>query len=249
MKKLTQQIVELAYKNKEGHIGSSLSVLDILNVAYQYFIKEHQEPNRNRLILSKGHASLGLYVVLERYGLLQSDIGDFAKFDSDLGGHPSDKLFAVEASTGSLGHGLPLAVGMAMGYKIQNFEKRIYVIVGDGELNEGSNWEAFLVAAHHNLNNLTCIIDYNRSNDRALKLDNLVNKMSSFSWNCIEIDGHNHDDIKFGLTVADEIRPTCIIANTIKGHGISFMENNPEWHHKCPSEEDLVKILQELEDK
>jgi transketolase len=248
---LIKKIVELSYKRKEGHLGSSLSILDLLYVLYKNFLPLKTNTNENdfnRLILSKGHASLGLYAVLDYFNLLEEDINNFCLFDSKLGGHPSDQLNAVEASTGSLGHGLPIGVGMAIGYKIiQNIKSRIYVIIGDGEMNEGSIWEALLLASNHKLNNLTCILDYNRSNDRALKLDNIQLKVEAFNWHCLQIDGHNHRDIQQSLSVKHSCKPTFIIANTIKGKGISFMENNPEWHHKAPNEEEYFKILNDLD--
>lgn len=248
--KLIKKIIKLSYKSREGHIGSSLSVLDILYILYRDFLPKNNFKNKNeynRFILSKGHASLALYVILEHFNLLTEDVNNFCQFNSLLGGHPCDKLSNVEASTGSLGHGLPLGVGMALGYKIiGNLKSRIYVVVGDGEMNEGSIWEALLLAANHNLNNLTCIIDYNHSNDRALKLDNLRKKIEAFNWDCFEINGHDYNEIRDSLFKRNDTKPTCIIANTIKGKGISFMENNPEWHHKAPNEKEYVEILNEL---
>ena len=247
MQKLIRQIVELSNKSKEGHIASSLSILDILYILYRDFIyKEAKKNSSNRFILSKGHASLAYYVILNEFNLLEEPLENFCKFDSLLGGHPSDKLDAVEASTGSLGHGLPIAVGMALGYKIKKNSNHIFVIIGDGEMNEGTIWESLLLASNHNLNNLTCILDYNHSNDRALKLDNIIKKINAFNWDCIEINGHDHGEIQKGLSSRHDHKPTFIVANTIKGKGISFMENTPEWHHKSPDDEQLKAILKEL---
>jgi transketolase len=245
---LVKKMVDLSHDSKEGHLGSSLSILDILYVLYKNFtfIKEDKNES-NRFILSKGHASLALYAILNEFNFLGEDISNFCKFNSLLGGHPCDKLPGVEASTGSLGHGLPIAIGIALGYKILNKDKRVFVLIGDGEMNEGSVWESLLLAAHHNLNNLTCIMDYNHSGDRALKLDNIFKKISSFNWNCVEVDGHNHSNILNCLNHVDEYRPTFIIANTIKGKGISFMENNPEWHHKSPNSDQMQAIYKELD--
>ena len=245
MNKIIKRIVELSYKNKEGHLGSSLSVLNILYVLYDKFISFENE-DRNRFILSKGHASLGLYAILENFKLLE-DLDSFCQFDSKIGGHPSCILNNVEASTGSLGHGLPIAIGMALAYKIKKHEKQIFIVIGDGEMNEGSVWEALLLASHHKLNNLTCILDYNRSNDRALKLDSVIDKVKAFGWNCIKINGHDNKQIEASLFSKHQQKPTFIVPNTIKGNGISFMENNPEWHHKAPNEEEYKNILQELE--
>jgi transketolase len=245
-KKIIKKIIDLCFFNKEGHIGSSLSVLDILYVLYQNYITDFSSEDRNRCILSKGHSSAGLYAILDEFGLLEENINNFCKFNSLLGGHPSDKLKTVEASTGSLGHGLPIAIGFAIGYKIQNYKNKIFVIIGDGEMNEGSIWESLLLAAHHQLNNLICILDYNRSNDKSLKLDNIFEKITAFNWNCVEINGHNLEEIKESLSTKHSFKPTFIIANTTKGKGISFMENNPEWHHKMPNEDEYDKILKEL---
>jgi transketolase len=246
MKKLIEKIVSVASLKKEGHIPSSLSILDILYVLYDKIldidsIKENKE-DRNRFILSKGHASLGLYVILEYFGILKDDINTFCDFDSKLGGHPTDKIFGVESSTGSLGHGLPIAVGLAMGYKIKGYKNKIYTLIGDGEANEGTIWESVLLAPHHNLNNLVCIIDHNHSTDRALNLGDLGSKFIHSGWDVWIIDGHNHKDI-YNALVGPQNKPLCIIANTIKGKGIPIMENNPEWHHKFPNQEELNDLI------
>ena len=241
MNNLIQKVVDIATLKKEGHIPSSLSILDIMYVLYDKVldinsIKEN-EINRDRFILSKGHASLGLYVVLDHFGLLKEDINTVCDLDSKLGGHPTDKIFGVESSTGSLGHGLPIGVGLALAYKIKKYKNKIYVIIGDGEANEGTIWESALLANHHNLNNLFCIIDFNHSTDRAVDLGNLKMKFDSFGWDVIEIDGHNHNEILNALTYSST-KPICVIANTIKGKGIPLIENNPEWHHKFPNSEE-----------
>lgn len=247
MKNLIKRICQISHLSKEGHIGSSLSILDILYVLYEKFIT-FDTLDRNRVILSKGHASLGLYAIMEHFGLLENNsLETFGQFNSVLGGHPSNAFKNIEASTGSLGHGLPISIGIALAYKIKNYQKQIFVIVGDGEMNEGSIWESLLLSSNHKLNNLTCILDYNRSNDRALKLDSVIDKVKAFGWNCIEIDGHDKKQIEESLLTTHLEKPTFIIANTIKGNGISFMENNPEWHHKAPNEEEYKNILKELE--
>jgi len=239
--KLIKRIVEVCRNSNEGHIPSSLSILDILLVLYKNFILE----NKNHFILSKGHASLGLYSVLEYFNLLEEPLDNFCKFDSKLGGHPSNKIKNVESSTGSLGHGLPIAVGMALGEKINKSDKKVYVIIGDGESNEGTIWESALLASNHKLNNLYCILDYNHSNDRALIIGDMKKKLESFDWECVEIDGHNHEEIFNSLTIESD-KPIFIIANTIKGKGCDIMENNPEWHHKMPNEDEYLKIINNL---
>ncbi len=241
--KLIKRIVEVAYKAKEGHIPSSLSILDILYVLYSQFINEN-----SHFILSKGHASLGLYTILEHFELLEDNLDDFCKFNSKLGGHPTNKIKNVQASTGSLGHGLPIAVGLALSEKIKGTNKKVYCIIGDGETNEGSIWESALLAANHKLDNLIVILDYNHSTDRALKLDSLMDKFHIFGWDASQVEGHNTQQLNTVISNANFIRsqPTMIIANTIKGKGIKMMENNPEWHHKTPNEEEYKQILEEL---
>jgi transketolase len=182
---------------------------------------------------------------LDHFGLLKDDLNTFCDVDSKLGGHPTDKIFGVESSTGSLGHGLPIGVGMALAYRIKKYKGKVYVLVGDGEANEGTIWESALLAKHHDLNNLCCIIDFNHSTDRAVNLGNLHRKFSSFGWDVIEIDGHDHDQIKAALTYPST-KPICIIANTIKGKGLSQIENNPEWHHKFPNETEYQNMINEL---
>jgi transketolase len=249
MNKLKEKIVDIATLKKEGHIPSSLSILDIMYVLYDKVLDidsiKKNKIDRDRFILSKGHASLGLYVILDHFNLLKDDLDTFCDLNSKLGGHPTDKIFGVESSTGSLGHGLPIGVGLALAYKIKKYKGKVYVIVGDGESNEGTIWESALLAKHHNLDNLCCIIDFNHSTDRAVDLGNLHMKFLSFGWDVFEIDGHNHDQILSTLTNPTS-KPTCIIANTIKGKGISMIENNPEWHHKFPNEIEYQDIINEL---
>jgi len=251
MKELIKDIVDLSYKSKEGHIPSSLSVLDIIYVIYKEILNTDELTNnvidRDRFILSKGHGSMAIYTVMKHLGLMNENVyNSFCQFDSALGGHPdTNKFKLIEASTGSLGHGLPIGIGMALGYKIKKIEKKVFVVIGDGESNEGTTWEAALLASYHNLNNLYCIMDYNHSGDRALKIDNVINKFKAFNWKCIEIDGHDQKEIKKVLTKSYD-KPVFILANTIKGKGVKIMENNPEWHHKHPNEEEYKKIMDEL---
>jgi len=242
MKSLIKNIIDLSYKNKEGHIGSSLSILDLLYVLYKNFINYD-----NKFVLSKGHASLGLYVVLDHFKLLNCDINTFCKFNSELGGHPSNKIENIECSTGSLGHGFPFALGLAMSKKIQKQSGKIFTIIGDGEANEGTVWETALLGSHQKLNNLCCILDHNHSTDRALNIGNMIDKFKSFGWYCSEIDGHNHDEIYNACLLTTSESPHFILANTIKGKGCSMTKNNPEWHHKSPNDEEYKKIILEIE--
>jgi transketolase len=249
MNNLIKKVVDIATLKKEGHIPSSLSILDIMYVLYDKVLDvnsiRENKINRDRFILSKGHASLGLYVILDHFGLLKEDINTVCDLDSKLGGHPTDKIFGVESSTGSLGHGLPIGVGLALAYKIKKYKNKIYVIIGDGEANEGTIWESALLANHHNLNNLVCIVDFNHSTDRAIDLGNLKMKFDSFGWDVIEIDGHNHSEILNALTHSS-LKPICIIANTIKGKGLPPIENNHEWHHKFPNPEEYKMLINYL---
>lgn len=238
-KKLIRSIVEVSYLKKEGHIASSLSVLDILYVLYDDFID-----STNKFVLSKGHASLGLYSILNHFDLLEDDIKTFGDFDSNLGGHPSNKINHVECATGSLGHGLPFALGMSMSKKIKKELGKVFVVIGDGESNEGTIWETALLASHHKLNNLCCILDHNHSTDRALDMGDLLLKFKSFGWDVDEVNGHDQMELKEKLSKQTNA-PYFLLANTIKGKGISMMENNPEWHHKFPNEEQYNFILKD----
>jgi len=237
---LIKKIVEIAYSKREGHIASSLSILDILLVLYSDFVNKE-----NKLVLSKGHASLGLYVVLDHFNLLEEDIDSFCDFNSKLGGHPSNKVKNIESSTGSLGHGLPFALGMAMSKKIKNESGKIFSIIGDGESNEGTIWETALLASHHKVNNFCCILDHNHSTDRSLDIGNMDEKFKSFGWEVSIVDGHNQNQLKQILS-QDFNKPHFILANTIKGKGCLMMENNPEWHHKFPSVEEYNLLMEEL---
>ena len=226
--KLILKILTLANEGQEGHVPSSLSILDILDTLYEKFIIKNKS---NKFILSKGHGCLSLYAVLEKYKIVKK-LNNFCSFKSDYGGHPDkNKIKGVESSTGSLGHGFPFACGIAMAKKIKKEKGKVFTIIGDGECNEGTIWETLLLASHHNLNNLICIVDKNKSTDRALKIDNLKKKFLSFNWDCLEINGHNKKLLVRSIH-KQKNKPLAIIAKTIKGKGVPFMENNPEWHHK-----------------
>ena len=249
---LKKHILIAVNKCQEGHIPSAFSIIDILYVLYHKILNVDPEnfssETRDRFILSKGHASLGLYSVLSSKNFFSMDeLKTFGSFDSFLGGHPDcNKVPGVEASTGSLGHGFPTSIGIALALKIKKSNSRVFVLIGDGECNEGTIWEGALLASNYKLNNLTCIIDYNHSNDRSLKLDSLRDKFSSFGWETMELDGHNHSEIEETLSYSNNHKPLAIIAHTIKGKGIAEMENNPAWHHKSPSDQELEIFIKEL---
>jgi transketolase len=242
--KMKSAIVLASHKAGEGHIASAFSILDLVWVLYDQVMR----PGQDRFVLSKGHASLALYAVLIEKGLLPPNAwDDFCKFNGKLGGHPdSAKVLGVEASTGSLGHGLPMAVGMALGSRIQGSQARVFCLVGDGECNEGTVWESALLASHHHLANLTCVVDFNHSTDRALDLGDLESKFSSFGWDTISIPGHDQTAIAQALHKTADDKPTVVIANTVKGQGVKFMEGDPSWHHRAPNAEELQRILEEL---
>ncbi len=252
MKQLRKKLLETAAGTGSWHIPSGLSILDVLWVLYDRILdinpKKMKSQEHDHFILSKGHGSLGLYVVLaEKSFIRKADLKNIGKFSSILGGHPDrNKINGVEASTGSLGHGLPMAVGLALAQKISRDPHRVFVLVGDGECNEGTIWESALLAAHRSLNNLCCIIDFNHSTDRALSLGDLAKKFESFGWKVKEINGHDQEQIHSALKEMSDDKPLAIIAKTIKGNGCKMMENNPEWHHKALKLEDLPIILKEL---
>lgn len=254
IKEMKRQIIQTAHLAGEGHVPSALSVLDILWILYDRVLniypQDPDHPDRDRFILSKGHASLGLYAVLAEKGFFDKFLMDsFGKYDSILGGHPDrNRVPGVEASTGSLGHGFPMSVGVALALKIRKSSSRVFTIIGDGECNEGSVWEAALLAAHHKLNNLICIVDYNHSTDRALNVGDLAIKFEAFGWLSCEINGHDHEQIYNTLRNTPRDKPLAVIANTIKGKGCGIMENNPAWHRRSPTKDELVEILGSLED-
>lgn len=250
--RLKREIVLATMHVGEGHIPSAFSILDILWMLYDRIMnidpKVLRSDDRDRFILSKGHGVLALYAVLaEKKFFPKSELKRFAAFDSPLGGHPDwNKVPGVEASTGTLGHGLPMGIGMAMGMRIKKLNPRVFVLIGDGECNEGSIWESALLASHLHLSNLTCIVDYNHSTDRALLLGDIDEKFKSFGWTSIKINGHDCNEIYKALTGPTSDRPKLIVAETIKGFGCKRMENNPAWHHGAPTREELPAILEEL---
>lgn len=240
-----------------SHIGACLSIADILGVLYGEVLKySHEDENaddRDRFILSKGHACAALYAALAKVGFFpESRLAEFGLNDSIFMTHVSHKVPGVEFSTGSLGHGLPFAVGKALAMKISGNKSRVFALLGDGELDEGTTWEATLFANHHNLNNLVAIVDRNglqsmKNTEETMKLESLEAKFTSLGWDFEEIDGHNHRDLVRALGRPNAKRPSAIVARTVKGKGVSFMENQIAWHYKSPNEEELRIALEDVE--
>ena len=262
IKKLANNIrlhaINMTSSGGSSHVGSILSIADILAVLYGSILNyKSNSPGwegRDRFILSKGHAGAGVYAALAESGFMSTDMLKTHYQDgSDLSGHVSHKgIPGVEFSTGSLGHGLPVATGMALAAKINNKSHNVYVLMSDGECDEGSNWEAALFAPHHKLDNLVVIIDRNKlqsihSTEDTLGLEPFVDKWQAFGWNVIEVDGHNHEQLLSACGSKVVGKPLCIVANTIKGKGISFMENQVLWHYRSPQGEEYDAAINELE--
>ena len=255
--KIRKHSLNMTHTGESSHIGSILSIADILAVLYGSVMKyKPDEPkwsDRDRFILSKGHAGAGVYAVLAESGFIEMEKLKTHYLDgSDLSGHVSHKQVpGVELSTGSLGHGLPVATGMALAAKINKQKHNIFVLMSDGECDEGSNWEAALFASHHTLDNLVAIIDRNKlqsidSTENTLKLEPFKDKWQAFGWKVLEVDGHDHNHLVNSLNTKEKDKPLCIVANTTKGKGISFMENQILWHYRSPQGEEYNAALREL---
>lgn len=259
-KNLRKDIVYMLDKGGRGHLASAFSLVEILGVLYDHILKYRAtEPtwaDRDRLILSKGHGCMALYAILSEKGFFpRSEFDKFCKADGILGGHPEyAKVPGVEASTGALGHGLSIGIGMALNAKYEEKKHRTFVILGDGECNEGSIWEGALCAAKHQLNNLTVIVDYNKMQSYAatatvLELEPFTDKWQSFGFATQAIDGHNPDALisAFSNLPFDNDKPNAIICHTVKGKGISEIENDLSWHHKSRlTPEEIAALYQAL---
>lgn len=256
---MRKSIIETISTANMGHIGGDLSVIDILGTLYFNVLninsKDPKDPERDRFILSKGHCAVALYTTMAHAGFFPIEkLSTFIQPEAMLNGHPCNmKVDGVETSTGPLGHGLPVGVGAAIGAKINSQAWQVFVVVGDGEIQEGSNWEAAMTAAYYSLDNLTLIIDRNRlqQGDRTedvTLLEPLGERFSAFGWEVKEVNGHDYSELIDVLTASRPAgKPLCVIANTVKGKGVSFIENRVEWHHKVPSAEQTAKALAELE--
>ena len=259
-KEIRKKVLKMAFEARASHIGSSLSEVDILTVLYFKILSiDPKNPwfdDRDRFILSKGHGVAALYATLSQKGFFPENILDtYCKEGGKLPGHSTRNCApGVEVSTGSLGHGLPMGAGMALAGKRDKKNYRVFVLMSDGECDEGTTWEAALFASHHGLDNLIVIIDYNKlqafgRTNEVLNLEPLKEKWQSFGWKVKEIDGHNFSEIENALSRIpfEKTKPSLIIANTVKGKGVSFMEDKLEWHYKNLTQEDYGKALKELE--
>ncbi len=257
---LRRDTVDIIMAGGGGHIGGDMSVMEILTALYFKEMKvsadDPEDPDRDYFIMSKGHSMEAYYAVLCKKGFL--DLADvkarFSRFGSPYIGHPHNTLPGIEMNSGSLGHGLPVAVGIALAAKMKNRDNRVYVVTGDGELAEGSNWEAFMSGAMYGLDNLCCIVDRNYlqisgNTEDVMALDELQAKLRAFGWNVITVaNGNDADAVYAALGEARTVKgkPTCIIARTTKGKGSPLMENKANWHHKVPTAEQYDEIMRDL---
>ena len=256
-----RNIIKMVHNASSGHIGGSLSSVEILTVLFHKCMKtvpqwhrSSEYDERDRFVLSKGHVSPAYYSVLSQLGYFnKEELLTFRKFGSRLQGHPTPLCPGVEVATGSLGQGLSIACGIALSLKLDKNTANVFVLLGDGELQEGNIWEGFMNAAHHKLDNLVAIIDRNKlqidgCTENIKSLDPLNEKIKAFNWHVIEVNGHDIAEIYNAIEQAKQIsKPTAIIANTIKGKGVSFMENNAGWHGKATNQEEFEKAMAELE--
>ncbi len=255
---LRKRTLEAIFDAGAGHTGGGLSCLDILNVLYNRILNVSPEkfssPTRDRYVQSKGHCVEALYAVLADRGFFpEADLKTICHYQSHYVGHPTRHIPGIEMNTGALGHGLPICIGMALAGKMDSAPYRVFTLLGDGELAEGSNWEAGLAAAHYKLDNLTAIIDHNTLQISGHTRDVMSNepldeKWRAFGWAVKVVNGHDYAALTEALSKPAEIgKPTCIIANTTKGKGVSFMENVAKWHHGVPSDAELKQALAELD--
>lgn len=259
---LRKDVLDMIMSGQTGHIGGDMSVMDILVALYfkQMHIDPGQpeDPDRDRFILSKGHSVEAYYAVLAEMGFLDREevIRNFSRFGSPYTGHPNNKLPGIEMNSGSLGHGLSVGVGMALAGKMDARAYRVYVVMGDGEMAEGSIWEAIMAAGHYGLDNLCAVVDRNRlqisgDTEEIMTQDDQEARWKSFGWHVLSVDGNNMDELNAGFETArlTKGKPTVLIAHTIKGYGSSLMEGIKEWHHKVPTKEEYRQILRDLEER
>lgn len=250
--------LRMTNRSNGSHIGSSLSCTDILAVLHTFFVfKNTDERKKNVFLMSKGHAASAYYatLALKDYFPLKM-LNTYCENGSKLGGHVTASAeLGVELSTGSLGHALPYGMGIALGNKLGNLNSKVFVLISDGECNEGTTWESALISSHNELSNLVVIIDRNRIQSLGFTEDTLIleplsEKWESFGWEVLSIDGHNHLEIHKALNLSGHLerkKPLCIIANTVKGKGVDFMENSVDWHYKSPNDEQLNEAINQIE--
>ncbi len=258
-REVRKDILKMTSAVNSGHPGGAMSATDIIVTIYYYKMRHNPEDpkweKRDRFVLSKGHVCPALYSVLARTGYFPLEkLNEFRRIDGDLQGHPDmRKTPGIEISTGSLGHGIGAAVGMALALKLDRSDSRVYCMIGDGEAQEGSVWEATMAASHYNLDNLCVILDNNNLQidgpvDEVMSIYPMMEKWRAFGWHVVEINGHDFGEIKAALDEADTVKykPTMIVAKTVKGKGVSFMENRAEWHGKALPPDLLKEALREL---
>lgn len=258
---LRKDVLEMIRNAKAGHIGGDFSVMDILVTLYlkqmNINVDDAENPNRDYFVMSKGHSVEAYYAVLAEKGFFDREqvIHEFSTFGSKFIGHPNNKLPGIEMNSGSLGHGLPVCVGIALAAKKDDRPSRVYTVMGDGELAEGSVWEGFMAGGHYKLDNLCAVIDRNKlqisgSTETVMGHENLEARIKAFHWHVIQVNGNDIEELNQAFEEAKTRKgmPTCIIANTIKGFGGGeIMENKADWHHKVPSDEDYAAIVAELD--
>lgn len=255
-RQVRERVLEMTSSGRSSHVGSGLSVADILAVLYADVLHVRPEeptwPLRDRFVMSKGHAGAAVYAVLAESGFFDPHLlQQHYQNGSIFSGHVSHAgVKGVEVSTGSLGHGLSIATGMSWRGRASGHEWRAFALLSDGECDEGSTWEAAMFAGHHHLDNLVAIIDYNKmqslaTTDETLTLEPFADKWRAFGWSVVEVDGHDHGELREALA-PDPGRPRCVLAHTTKGKGVSFMENQVLWHYRPPSEDELARALEEL---
>lgn len=257
-RKIRKLSLELVYKAKASHIGGALSMADVLAVLYEHVLRIYpsapEHPERDRFLLSKGHACSALYATLAlKHFFDVKEVFTYGENGSDFISHASHKIPGVEWSTGSLGHALPVGCGMALAAKRKAKEWKTYCLISDGELDEGSNWEAILFAPQHQLDNLILMVDYNKIQSlgdvkEVIDLYPIVEKFTSFNWETFDVDGHDHNALikTFKNSTQKNGKPKAIILHTIKGKGVSFMENQLAWHYKSPNEVQLIQAIDEI---
>lgn len=257
---LRETVLEMIRNAKAGHIGGDFSVMDILTVLYlkqmNIDVNDAENPNRDYFVMSKGHSVEAYYAVLAEKGFFEKEqvVNEFSTFGTKFIGHPNNKLPGIEMNSGSLGHGLPVSIGLALAAKLDERPNRVYTVMGDGELAEGSVWEGFMAGGHYKLDNLCAVIDRNRlqisgGTETVMAHEDLENRVKAFNWHVIQVNGNDIEELDkaFEEAKATKGMPTCIIANTTKGFGGGeIMENNAAWHHKVPTDEQYEIIKKEL---